>query len=108
MCPINQRSIFINRCLGFITASMAVTGEKLGGGPADRSVGALGIVSGALFLRSSRVCPTLLGLLERLPHMGTASGKHTCGIRGPEQEAYVSCVSGFPCRVYIDSNCHDS
>jgi hypothetical protein len=24
------------------------------------------------------------------------------------QEAYVSCWLGFPCRVYIDSNCSDS
>jgi hypothetical protein len=39
--------------------------------------------------------------------MGTAREKHACGIRGPAQEAYVSCVSGFPCRVYIDSNLYD-
>jgi hypothetical protein len=24
------------------------------------------------------------------------------------QEAYVACVSGFPYKVYIDSNLHDS
>jgi hypothetical protein len=29
-------------------------------------------------------------------------------IRGLARKAYVSCVSNFPCRVYIDSNCHDS
>jgi hypothetical protein len=38
---------------------MTVLGEKLGDGPADHSTG-LGVVPGALFLRSSRVCPTLL------------------------------------------------
>jgi hypothetical protein len=41
-----------------ITASMAVLGEKLGGGPADHSVG-LRVVSGALFsgaIRSVQRC----------------------------------------------------
>jgi hypothetical protein len=42
-----------------------VLGEKLGGGPADRSAGVLKIVSEALFLRSSRVYPILLGQRER-------------------------------------------
>jgi hypothetical protein len=56
----------------------------------------LGIVSGALFLRSSRVRPTLLMACEMLPHMGTACRKHMPGIRGLVWEAYVSCWSGFP------------
>jgi hypothetical protein len=40
--------------------------------------------------------------------MGTARMKRTSGIRGLTLEAYVSCVSGFPCSMYIDSNHHDS
>jgi hypothetical protein len=98
----------VNRCLAFITTSMVVLGEKLCGRPTDRPAGMLGIISGVLFLESGRVRPTLLSQCERLPHTGTAYGKHTYGVRGPDQEAYVSCVSSFPCRVYIDSNHHDS
>jgi hypothetical protein len=55
-----------------------------------------GFVSGALFLRSSRVCPTLLMASERLPRMGTARRKHMSGVRRLVREAYVSCVLGFP------------
>jgi hypothetical protein len=44
----------------------------------------------------------------RLPHTGTVHGKRICGVRGLAQKAYVSCVSDFPCRVYIDLNRHDS
>jgi hypothetical protein len=55
---------------------MAMLGEKLGGGPADHSAG-LGVVSGALFLRSSRFHPTLLVAYERLPRTGTARRKRT-------------------------------
>jgi hypothetical protein len=50
MGPVNLCSMFVNKYLAFITASMIVKGEKLGGGPADRSTNVLGIVSGALFL----------------------------------------------------------
>jgi hypothetical protein len=60
MSPIKRCSMFIIRCLTFITASMTVRREKLGDGSADRSAGVLGIVSEDLFLESSRVCPTLL------------------------------------------------
>jgi hypothetical protein len=74
---------------------MAVLGEKLGGGPTDHSV-EMGIVSGALFLMSSRVRPTLLVPCERLPCTGTALRKRTPGVRGLAWEAYVSCWSGFP------------
>jgi hypothetical protein len=93
--------------LSFHSASLVGLGEKLGGGPTDRSVDMLGTVSEALFLRSSRVYPNLLGQRERLLCIRTARGKCTCDVHGPAQEAYVSCVSGFPCRVYIDSNCRD-
>jgi hypothetical protein len=87
---------------------MVVLGEKLGGGPMDRSADVLRIMSGALFLRSSRIHLTLLGQCERLPHKGTVRRKRMCGVRGLAWKAYVSCVSGFPCRVYIDLNRHSS
>jgi hypothetical protein len=74
---------------------MAMLGEKLGGGPADHSAG-LGVVSGALFLRSSRVRLTLLVACERLPRTGNAHRKHTMGVHGLAWEAYMSCWSGFP------------
>jgi hypothetical protein len=87
---------------------MVVLEEKLGGGLVDRSAGILGIVSRALFLGRCRVYPTLLGQSERLPRTGTARGNRMCGIHGPAQEAYVSCVSGFPYMVYINLNRSDS
>jgi hypothetical protein len=74
---------------------MVVLGEKLGGGPTDRSADMIGIVLGALFLGSSRVRPMLLMASERLPHTGTARRKRMSGIRGLAREVYVSCVSGF-------------
>jgi hypothetical protein len=74
---------------------MAVLGEKLGGGPADHSVG-LGVVSGALFLESSRVRPMLLMAYERLRCTRTARRKRALGLRGLVWEAYMSCWSGFP------------
>jgi hypothetical protein len=78
---------------------MVARGEKLGGGNVDRSAGVLGIMMEVIFLGSSRVHPTLLGQHEILPRTRTAHRKRTCGIHGPVQEVYVSCVSGFPCRV---------
>jgi hypothetical protein len=80
---------------------MAVRGEKLGGRSIDRSTDVLGIVSGALFLRSNRVHTTLLDQCERFPRMGTTHKKRTCGVRGPAQEAYMSYVSGFLMKSYI-------
>jgi hypothetical protein len=74
---------------------MAVSGEKLGGGPADHSA-RLGFVSGALFLRSSRVRPMLMMACERLPHTCTTHKKRTYGIHGLAQEVYMLCISGFP------------
>jgi hypothetical protein len=52
---------------------MVLLGEKLDGGPVDRSAGMLGIVSGSLFLGSSRVHPTLLMVSKRLPRTGLLS-----------------------------------
>jgi hypothetical protein len=74
---------------------MAVLGEKLGGGLVDHSA-RLGVVSGALFLGSGRVRPTLLMANERLPRMGTARRKHTLGVCGLAWEAYVSYWLDFP------------
>jgi hypothetical protein len=74
---------------------MVVLGEKLGGEPVDWSSGVLGIVSGALFLGSSRVRPTLLIASKWLSRTWTAHRKRTCDVRGLGREAYVSCVSGF-------------
>jgi hypothetical protein len=64
--------MFINICLTFITASMAVKGEKLCSGPVDWLAGVLGIVTKALFLESSRVHPTLLGQRKWLPYTDNA------------------------------------
>jgi hypothetical protein len=60
---------------------MAMLGEKLGGRPVDCSAG-LGVVSGAFFLGSSRVRPTLWMTCKRLPRTWTARSKRTLGVRG--------------------------
>jgi hypothetical protein len=86
---------------------MIILGEKLGGGPVDHSAG-LGVMSGALFLESSKIRPMLLMAGERLPRTWIARRKCMRGIHGLAWEAYVSCVSCFPCRMYIDSNHRDS
>jgi hypothetical protein len=78
-----------------ITASIVVLGEKLDDEPTNHSVG-LRVVSGALFLRSSRVRPTLLMACERLPRTWTVHKKRTQGVRGLVWEAYMLCVSCFP------------
>jgi hypothetical protein len=59
-----------------------------------------GIISGALFLKSNRVHPTLLLACERLPR--------TRGIRGLRGKHMCHVYWVFPCRVYIDSNHRDS
>jgi hypothetical protein len=69
MRPVNRCSLFINRCLTVITASMAIRREKLGGGLADQLASVMEILLGALFLGTSKVHPTLLGRRERLLHM---------------------------------------
>jgi hypothetical protein len=74
---------------------MVMLGEKLSGGPTDRSADMLGIVLGAFFLWSSRVHPMLLMASERLPCLETACRKRTSGARGLTQETFMLCVSGF-------------
>jgi hypothetical protein len=108
MGPVNHHSMFINRCLAFITASLVVLGEKLGGRPTDWSADVRRIVAEALFLGSSRVHQTLLDQRERLPRTKTAHRKCMSGEHGLTREAYVSCLSDFFCRVYINSNHRDS
>jgi hypothetical protein len=82
---------------------MTMLEEKLGGGPADHLV-ALGVVSGALFLQSSRVRPTLLMAYERLPPTWTARRKHTRGVRGlpagSVRGAYMDWHGKRICHVY--------
>jgi hypothetical protein len=87
---------------------MAVRGEKLGG---DLRIGQLvwwGCSQESLFLETNRNRPTLLSQCKRLPCTRTTRRKRTSGVRGLTWEAYVSCVSGFPYRVYIDSNHRNS
>jgi hypothetical protein len=64
---------------------MVVLGEKLCDRPVDRSVGVLGIMLRTLFLRSSRVRPTLLMARERLPRTWTGVGS-----------VRVVCIGFFP------------
>jgi hypothetical protein len=63
---------------------------------------------GNTFAQEQRICSTLLGHYERLSHMGTAHRKRKSGVHGLAWEAYMSCVSDFSCRMYIDSNHHES
>jgi hypothetical protein len=44
---------------------------------------------------------------KMMPHTGIDRRKRTSGIRGLAWKAYVSCVSDFPCRVYINWNHSD-
>jgi hypothetical protein len=87
---------------------MTVRGEKLGAKSIDQSANMLMIMSGVLFLMSSKVRLTLFGQCERLSCTGTGSRKHTSEVHGLAWKAYVSCVSCFPYRVYIDLNHRDS
>jgi hypothetical protein len=63
--------------------------------PVDRPAGALWIVSGALFLRSSGPSQLCWRWCKRLPRSWTVCRKRTWGIRGLAREAHVSCWLGF-------------
>jgi hypothetical protein len=89
-------------------ASLAGLGEKLGADPRIGQPACCGLCREPFFLRSSGICPNLSAPRERLSRTGTTHRKHTLGVCGLAWEAYVSCWSGFPFRVYIDSNRRDS
>jgi hypothetical protein len=60
-------------------------------GPVDRSADVLWIMSGALFLRGSSICPNMSASHERLPRTRTTHRKCTLGVRGLTWETYVLC-----------------
>jgi hypothetical protein len=65
-------------------------------------------VVGISFFSGAVTHPKLLTTHERLPRTGIAHRKCMSGIRRLARKAYVSCISGFLCSVYIDSNHRDS
>jgi hypothetical protein len=70
-------------------------GRETGWGPVNRSADGLWIMSGASFSKA-------VALLNYV-------GIYTKGCRvWLIMSAYVSCVSDFSNRIYINSNCHDS
>jgi hypothetical protein len=77
------------------TSSLAGLGKKLRWVPRTTQPG-WEVESGALFLRSSTIRPTLLMTYKRLPRMETAHRKRTSGVHRLAWEAYMSCWSGFP------------
>jgi hypothetical protein len=74
----------------------------------DRSAGVLWIVLGALFLRSSRICPNLSASHEGLLYVDHVRYVWSWTIHRLSMESvwYVGWV--FPCKVYIDSNRRNS
>jgi hypothetical protein len=87
--------------------SLVGSGET-GYRPTDRSAGVLWIVSGALFLGCSVICPNLSASHEGLLYVDYMIYIWSWTERGLSVGSvwYVSRV--FPCRVYIDSNRRDS
>jgi hypothetical protein len=76
--------------------------------PADRTAGVLWIVSGALFLESSRIRLNLLAACERLIYVDHVRYVWSMAIHGLSEESMCRVGQVLPCRVYIDLNCHDS
>jgi hypothetical protein len=74
---------------------MAVLGEKLRHVPHATQSGRE-VESGAFFLGSSSSNQLYWVTLKGCHVRGTACEKHLCGVHGLKQEAYMSCVSGFP------------
>jgi hypothetical protein len=95
MGPVNL-VVGHRRSLAYAPCFIGWFRRETGYGPTDRSAGVLWIVSGALFLGSSGICPNLSVPRERLPRTGTAYRKRMLGVCGLPWEAYVSCWSGFP------------
>jgi hypothetical protein len=101
--PSSRLSIKV--CL-FSTASLVVVGESW-----VRTCGSVSWCGvdyvGSPSSQRQWICSNLLTTHERLPRTRTAHRKRTPDVRGLTWESYVSCWSGFPCRVYIDSNRRD-
>jgi hypothetical protein len=85
------------------TASLAGLGEKLRRVPRTTQPG-WEVESGALFLGSSSIRPTMLTTYKRLPRTGTTHRKRTLTGVGSVYAVLV----GFFCRVYINLNHCDS
>jgi hypothetical protein len=86
---------------------MVVVGRETGASPVGHSTRLRGGL-GSTFSQEQCIRPTLFGQHERLLHTGTARWKRTSGICGLTREGYVSCVSDFSYRMYINSNHRDS
>ena len=86
---------------------LVVTAEAQAAG-VDRSVDVLGIVSGALFLRSSGIRPNMSVTRERLLCVDHVRYIWSGTIRGLSVGCVWCAGRVFPCRVYIDLNHHDS
>jgi hypothetical protein len=94
MDPVNRCSLLsTDTWLSLLLQWLFLRG-KLGRAPMNHSA-ELGVVSGAIFLESSRVHPMLWMTCERLSCTWIARKKCTRGVRELSWEAYVSCVSGF-------------
>jgi hypothetical protein len=76
--------------------------------PTNWSASVMGIVSGALFLRSSGIRPNLSVTHERLLCIDHTRYVWSGTIRGLSMGCVWRVGWVFPCRVYIDSNRRDS
>jgi hypothetical protein len=87
---------------------MIMRERKIGWGPTYWSVVVLGMSSGVPFCSEVVTLSNTVDNSRNVAAYGTAHEKRMYGVCGPVQEMYVSCISGFPCRMYIDSNHCDS
>jgi hypothetical protein len=85
------------------TASMIVFKRETDAGPVDHSAG-LRAGAGSTFFKSSESIQ-LCWVSVKGCHVQGLPAESVCG---PVQEAYMLCISGFPERVYINSNRRDS
>jgi hypothetical protein len=81
--------------------------REIGYGPVDRSVDVLWIVLVVLFLRSSGPTQLCWWLCERLPHVDHMRYVWSWILCGPSVKSVWHVDRVFPCRVYINLNCHD-
>jgi hypothetical protein len=96
MRPVNRCSLFVNRCLALAYYFNGCVGRETRAGPTGHSAGLRGGV-GSTFSREQLVFIQFYWVSVK-----------GCHIRKLAWKAYVSCVSGFPCKVYIDLNYPDS